>query len=76
MATALFCRVEVTWFAKHRHQERVALVDIQSSDFNAADIGHKFDDMMGLLHVKDSQGNGISGWMPAGPSMRYWATGG
>ncbi|UTD55666.1 thiol-disulfide oxidoreductase DCC family protein [Halomonas sp. MS1] len=52
-----FCRVEVAWLAKHRHQERVALVDIQRRDFNAADIGRRFDDMMGLLHVKDSQGN-------------------
>ncbi|MCD6436681.1 thiol-disulfide oxidoreductase DCC family protein [Vreelandella alkaliphila] len=52
-----FCRVEVAWLAKHRHQERVTLVDIQSSDFNAADVGRRFDDMMGLLHVKDSQGN-------------------
>jgi predicted DCC family thiol-disulfide oxidoreductase YuxK len=49
--------VEVAWLAKHRHQERVTLVDIQSSDFNAADVGHRFDDMMGLLHVKDSRGN-------------------
>lgn len=52
-----FCRVEVAWLAKHRHKERVTLVDIQDENFNAADVGRTFSDMMGLLHVRDSKGS-------------------
>ena len=52
-----FCRVEVNWLAKHRHRDRVALVDIQSEDFNAVHENRDFKAMMGLLHVKDRQGN-------------------
>ncbi|SDO13798.1 thiol-disulfide oxidoreductase DCC family protein [Vreelandella arcis] len=52
-----FCRVEVEWLSRHHYQNRVKLVDIQSAEFNATHEGHEFDTMMGLLHVKDSQGN-------------------
>ena len=51
-----FCRVEVAWLTRHRHQERVKLVDIQSSDFNADALGRPLDDMMGQLHLLDSKG--------------------
>lgn len=56
-----FCRVEVAWLAKHRHQERVKLVDIQSSEFNAEETGRSFEAMMGQLHLKDSQGRWFIG---------------
>lgn len=52
-----FCRVEVNWLSRHQHQDRIRLVDIQSDAFNATHDRGEFDAMMGLLHVKDSQGN-------------------
>ncbi|MCO7247463.1 DUF393 domain-containing protein [Halomonas sp. Mc5H-6] len=52
-----FCRVEVNWLSRHHHQDRIRLVDIQSADFNATHDRETFEAMMGLLHVKDSQGN-------------------
>tara|TARA_R110000751_G_scaffold71416_3_gene144583 strand:- start:872 stop:1270 length:399 start_codon:yes stop_codon:yes gene_type:complete len=51
-----FCQQEVAWLKKHRHQERIALVDIQASDFNAQAYGQEFNAMMGQLHLQDSQG--------------------
>ncbi|MBR2514763.1 MAG: DUF393 domain-containing protein [Halomonas sp.] len=51
-----FCRVEVEWLSKHRHQEQVKLIDIQSNEFNAAELGRSFDDMMGQLHLLDNKG--------------------
>lgn len=51
-----FCRVEVAWLQKHRHQARIQLVDIQSSDFDADKFGRTFDEMMGQLHLLDSHG--------------------
>ena len=56
-----FCRVEVAWLVKHRHQERVRLIDIQSNEFNASEIGRSFDAMMGQLHVQDNQGRWFIG---------------
>lgn len=52
-----FCRVEVAWLAKHPYHERVKLVDIQSSEFDAKAIGRSFDAMMGQLHLQDRQGH-------------------
>lgn len=51
-----FCRVEVAWLEKHRHYERIKLVDIQSSEFNAAKLGRTFEEMMGQLHLLDNNG--------------------
>ncbi|PRY63568.1 putative DCC family thiol-disulfide oxidoreductase YuxK [Vreelandella songnenensis] len=51
-----FCQLEVAWLQKHRHRERIRLVDIQEKGFNAADTGRTFEEMMGQLHLKDSSG--------------------
>ncbi|KPQ29733.1 MULTISPECIES: thiol-disulfide oxidoreductase DCC family protein [unclassified Halomonas] len=51
-----FCRVEVNWLSKHRYQDRIKLVDIQSAEFNATHSDREFDAMMGQLHLKDKQG--------------------
>ncbi|MDQ7728439.1 DUF393 domain-containing protein [Halomonas sp. SpR8] len=51
-----FCQQEVAWLTKHRHQEHIALVDIQDSHFNACEYGREFDAMMGQLHLQDSRG--------------------
>jgi len=51
-----FCQQEVAWLKKHRHRERIALVDIQAHDFDAQAHGQTFTAMMGQLHLRDSQG--------------------
>ncbi|NGO89674.1 MAG: DUF393 domain-containing protein [Halomonas sp.] len=52
-----FCRVEVAWLAKHQHQQRIRLVDIQHEDFDPGALGLSFEAMMGQLHLQDQQGN-------------------
>lgn len=51
-----FCQQEVAWLKKHRHRERIALVDIQASDFDPQAHGQTLTAMMGQLHLKDSHG--------------------
>ncbi|MFI0471779.1 thiol-disulfide oxidoreductase DCC family protein [Halomonas sp. HMF6819] len=48
-----FCLKEVAWLEKHPRRQRIELVDIQASTFDAATVGCNFDDLMGKLHVKD-----------------------
>ncbi|MFO7908476.1 MAG: DUF393 domain-containing protein [Halomonas sp.] len=52
-----FCRVEVDWLAKHRHHQRIQLVDIQQAEFLEGQYGASFDTMMGKLHVLDNAGH-------------------
>ncbi|MBZ5488018.1 DUF393 domain-containing protein [Halomonas aquamarina] len=52
-----FCQWEVAWLQKHRHRERIRLVDIQEEGFNAAATNRTFEELMGQLHLKDSNGN-------------------
>ncbi|MDY7115443.1 DUF393 domain-containing protein [Halomonas sp. SSL-5] len=50
------CRREVAWLARHPRRARVALVDIQAPDFDAAALGRTFEAMMGRLHLQDARG--------------------
>lgn len=56
-----FCRVEVAWLTKHRHRQRIQLVDIQQADFLEGEYSASFDTMMGKLHVLDSRGDWFIG---------------
>ncbi|MGY4879674.1 thiol-disulfide oxidoreductase DCC family protein [Vreelandella aquamarina] len=52
-----FCRIEVDWLSRHRHHQRIRLVDIQDESFLSGEYGASFGTMMGKLHVLDNAGH-------------------
>ncbi|MGE4533964.1 thiol-disulfide oxidoreductase DCC family protein [Halomonas sp.] len=55
------CQREVAWLARHPRRARVALVDIQAPEFDAAALGSSFEAMMGRLHLRDAAGRWFIG---------------
>ncbi|ATJ81712.1 thiol-disulfide oxidoreductase DCC family protein [Halomonas beimenensis] len=56
-----FCRCEVAWLRRHPRADRLVLVDIRASGFEAAAWGRTFEAMRGRLHVRDAAGRWFVG---------------
>ncbi len=55
------CNREISWLRKRDRRQRIEFVDIAEADFDAADTGKTFDQLMAEIHGREPNGTWVTG---------------